>query len=293
MKPGSSLIIGVDGGGTHCRAKLFDDNGNSLYEAMSGPANVARDFRTTTESIISAVEDVLVQSGVKATEANANTKVFAGLAGAQVTSAANKLAAWKHPFAEFHAVTDLHATIMGAHQGNNGAALIIGTGSSAAALVDGQVIQFGGHGFLLGDCGSGAWLGLQAVQKTLLALDGVTSAVESTFTLPVINALGVETTNDIVSKMIGNPPANFAALAPLVIELAENEEPTARSIVQQGGDYLSALAEQALNASGGKICLNGGLSQRLLPWLNNHVQAKVVAPSYCPEWGAVLACQAR
>ena len=238
---------------------------------------------------MNAVIEVLAQHGHAEPEALKQTNVFAGLAGARVDNAQQQLALWQHPFASFNAVSDLHAAAVGAHDGQNGALLIVGTGSSAAALVDGHSVQYGGHGFLLGDTGSGAWMGLQAVRKTLKALDGVANDAESTFTLPILSRIELDSTDAIVSVMINQNPAYFAQLAPLVVTLAKSNEATALSVVKEAAEYLSAIALRAINESRGGLCLMGGLSHSIKPWLHNEVQAAIVEPIYGPEWGAVLA----
>lgn len=289
MSVNAPFIVGLDGGGTHCRAVLFDINGSPLANAISGPANIARDFTTAKQSIIDAVIEVLEKQGLKSAETLGQTQIFAGLAGAQVDTAQQQLESWRHPFASFSAVSDLHAAAVGAHNSRNGAVLIMGTGSSAAALVEGKLIQYGGHGFLLGDTGSGAWIGLQAIRRILQALDGVSHDVESTFTLPILNLLEVDSTDEIVSLVINQTPAYFAKLAPTVVKLAECNEATAELILKQGAGYLSSIAMQALNQSKGDLCLIGGLSASIKPWLDNQVQAAIVDPIHGPEWGAVLA----
>lgn len=291
MSSNTPFIVGIDGGGTQCRATLFDPNGTPIARAKSGPANVARDFSTAKNSIIDAVSLVLSRNGENNHSPLDHVAVFAGLAGAQVQSAKQQIDDWQHPFASFQSVTDLHASTIGAHEGRNGAVLIVGTGSCAAALTNGSLRQFGGHGFLLGDKGSGAWLGLSAVKKTLIALDGVGTKVDSTFTLPILNALKVESTYEIVSLMSNQNPAFFATLAPLVIELAEADQQTAKNIIKKGAKYLSAIATQAIEHSNGNICLMGGVSQRIRPWLDNQVQAAIVEPLHSAEWGAVLAAR--
>ena len=57
------LFIGVDGGGSKCKARLENANGQLLAEAVAGPANPATDFAQTTDSILSACQRVLQQAG--------------------------------------------------------------------------------------------------------------------------------------------------------------------------------------------------------------------------------------
>src|SRR5207237_4328416 len=80
-------------------------------------------------------------------------------------------------FALLEAETDSFAMLVGAHQGRPGAIVAAGTGSVGEVLRgDGTRCTVGGWGFPVGDEGSGAWLGLQAVRHAQAALDGRAAA---------------------------------------------------------------------------------------------------------------------
>ena len=70
----------VDGGGSKCKARLENANGQLLAEAVAGPANPATDFAQTTDSILSACQRVLQQAGY-ASAMLAQSHVVLGLAG--------------------------------------------------------------------------------------------------------------------------------------------------------------------------------------------------------------------
>ena len=133
------FFIGIDGGGTKCRARLEDVDGNVLGEGVSGPANIMRDSDLAKASIVDAINIAISNAG------NANTSeqislsrcvVGAGLAGANIESARQQFEQWQHPFYSLHVLSDLHAACVGAHNGNPGAAIIIGTGSSGTMWQD-------------------------------------------------------------------------------------------------------------------------------------------------------------
>lgn len=280
------LHIGIDGGGTKCRAVVFDDEHNPLSSAIAGPANVAKYGTMAYESIVDAVEQALRAIKLDIVHDKQRLFVSAGLAGVNVTSAAQALANWQHPFARFDFITDIHAALLGAHGGSDGAVLIAGTGSCAASLRNNIVTQFGGHGFTLGDKGSGAWLGKTMLSRTLECLDGVTRP--SDFSVDICKRLALANSSDIVERFNLSPPADFAALAPLIIDAAQQRDPLALDIVKEGAEYLSTIAKSALDISTRKLVLVGGLSEAIKPWLDAEVLSSLVQAKHGPELGAVI-----
>jgi glucosamine kinase len=284
MRP--PIFIGIDGGGTKCRAVVFDHDFKALSSAVAGPANVAKYGPLAYDSIIDAVNKALKAIHTDIDSENERLFVSAGLAGVNMPSAARGLANWKHPFARFDYTTDLHAAGLGAHNGNTGAVLIVGTGSCAAALKDHKVTQFGGHGFILGDKGSGAWLGKAALSKTLEAMDGVISPTP--LTERICQHIGAVLVSQIVEQFNEAQPSAFGALAPLVIGAAHDGDPVALAVVKDGADYLSSISANALAISPDKLVLVGGVSTSMIPWLHRTVTDRIVPAIHGPEMGAVI-----
>ncbi len=276
--------VGVDGGGTKCRAEVFNAEGECLGAGVAGPANVARASEVARQSIVNAVTTALYDAGLDAPEVLSHTAVGAGLAGANLPSAAGALQNWQHPFAAFGFTSDLHAAMLGAHSGQNGAVLVCGTGSCAASLVDTKLHQYGGHGFVLGDKGSGAWMGRQAVMYTLEAIDGV--AVHTDLADRVCDHFACNTTLALVDRLHAAPPADFGELSPIILSLAERGDEQANRIVKDGAAYLSTIAQRALNDCSGKLVLVGGVAGYIKPWLSQVVQNAIVPAQHGPEWGA-------
>lgn len=279
------FYAGVDGGGTKCRAELYDQAGNLLGAGVAGAANIARNAEIARQSILDSVKNAIAQANL-APEIIAQVVVCGGFAGANLPSARHALKQWQHPFSSFAFTSDLHTALYGAHDGANGAVLVIGTGSCAAALKDGELTQFGGHGFLLGDKGSGAWLGKQAVTHALEALDAIQPRGE--LATAVCEHYQAHTATDLVDKLNQAHPGVFGELCPVILTLAENNEPTAKLLVQQGSTYLSAIARKALEQSGGQLVLAGGVAHALQYQLDDDIQGKITRSSHGPEWGAIM-----
>lgn len=278
------LYVGIDGGGTKCSAHLFNTKGEVLGKGISGPANAARNLSQTLDSILKSVHMALLDAKLSVEEIP-HLRVAAGLAGATVSSVKEKLLTWQHPFAEFKADSDLATSSYGAHGGEDGALLIVGTGSSAARLQAGELTQFGGHGFLLGDKGSGAWLGHYAVSATLDALDGITKL--SDLHHKVLNKLEVDSAAELAQKMMEATPSQFAVLAPDIIKLEATDD-HATKLIQEASIYLEKLCQSTLECTNLPLVLMGGLAPFFKTKFSPALQKRVVSAKAGPEKGALF-----
>ncbi|MET0529639.1 MAG: BadF/BadG/BcrA/BcrD ATPase family protein, partial [Microvirga sp.] len=59
------LFLGIDGGGTKCRARLRDAKGNLLGEGTGGPSNIRLDPDVVWASILTACRETLAQAGLQ------------------------------------------------------------------------------------------------------------------------------------------------------------------------------------------------------------------------------------
>lgn len=164
------LFLGIDGGGTGCRAAVADASGRILGTAEAGPANLTSDPNGTEANIMAATRAALEQAvGSAAVEAEL-PRLVAGLGLAGVNTA--RKMRLDLPFAKVVLETDAVTAVKGALWGGDGIVAAIGTGSVFASQRDGVIRQVGGWGLILGDEGSGAWLGRTLLARALRAVDG-------------------------------------------------------------------------------------------------------------------------
>jgi N-acetylglucosamine kinase-like BadF-type ATPase len=137
-----------------------------------------------------------------------------------------------------------------------GSLLLSGTGAVAIAVKDrAMASRADGHGWLLGDRGSGFWLGRQTVLAAMAALDGEGPATALTGlvaeALPVRgsgpgagSASGTDeaelTARDLVAAVMAGPPTELARLAPLLTTACEAGDPVAESIADRAAGHLTA-----------------------------------------------------
>lgn len=279
----SPLYLGIDGGGSKCKARLVDANGQLLAESVAGPANAFQDQLQAQESMLQSARDVLELAGLAARKLG-DLHVGAGLAGVNIPRVATQMSQWQHPFAELRLETDIHIACLGAHGGADGGIIVAGTGSVAYCYREGRGKSFGGHGFAVGDKGSGAWLGFRAMQSALLAVDRLGPA---TSLLESIEAQLKATGLGLVDAMAGAKPRAFGALAPLVLSCAEKGDEVAVAIVQDGADYLGLMAARLLEEGAQRLCMLGGLAPLMLPWMPVQIREQMVQPQAEADVGAV------
>lgn len=282
------LFLGIDGGGSKCRAVIYCSEQGVLGQGVSGPANVLRGVDKAIDHIEQATNIALQQAGL---EADIKSQLIAGigLAGLNLEVGMKAMLRWQHPFQSAYFTSDLHIACIGAHDGKDGAVIIAGTGSSGLISVNGCLQEIGGHGFPVGDCGSGAWLGLKAVEVTLQALDGIKS--ETPLTSGVLQFYQVETAMDLAQLVSQFLPVDYAKLAPLVMAHANDQDPHAIHLVQTGVNYLSAMALRLVEGRDIPLSLIGGLTPKMAEHFDHRVKSLISPAQHSPEMGAVLFAQ--
>ncbi len=264
------LTAGVDGGGTKCRARIYDSNGSELAVAEGGPANIQTGGRTAYENVIATVDRALAKVGLPES-ALSRPRVGLGLAGATPAACAS-FDAQNPPFSEYRIISDAHAAALGALGGEDGGIAILGTGAAGCVVRGGEVRLISGWGFRVDDFGSGADIGRRALRAALRAHDGrdevsaFSDAVLARFDGDVWKAA------DWASKAI---PAEYATLAPLVFEQAEAGDATALSILNRAMEELQRLIGLLKEHGAEKISLCGSVAQALEARLPADIRAKL------------------
>jgi glucosamine kinase len=285
-----SLFIGIDGGGTHCRARIRDGAGRLLGEGSGGPSNLRLGAEVAMASIVAAAKAAAVAGGLPE-GALAAASVGLGMAGAIDDARNGTLLAQPHPFPRVAIDTDAYIAWLGAFSGADGAILIIGTGSAGLAVVQGKRFNVGGWGNVVSDDASGNEIGKHAIRRALWAHDGM--APMTGLAAKLLDRFD-RAPPKIVSWADQARPADFAQLAPLVLDYAGQGDAMAVAVIEHAAQGAARIADCLLGIGAPGICLLGGLGEPLRPWLPQRIQAKLVAPQGDPLEGALLlARQAR
>ncbi len=277
------LFVGIDGGGTKTKAIIYH-NDVILGSAIAGPANPYHDFERAIHSVMTATTKALVDAQLPPQTIH-SLIAGVGLAGVNIPELFEQVLSWGHPFKQMFLTTDLHIACIGAHQGKEGAVIITGTGSCGYSSAQGQSLVVGAHGFPHGDKGSGAWFGFSAVEQVLLAMDGL--AQPTVLVQSVKSHLDCKDDLALVQRVNGQKSQFFATMAPLVFEAARQGDDVALSIVKEGAEYISGLADKLLQTKPDRLSIIGGLAPLLSPFLSPNIQDALAAPLAPPEFGAI------
>ena len=266
------LFVGVDGGGTGCRARIEDAQGALLGTGIAGPAALRIGVDRALVEVEKACRAALEEAGLGS---NTLSSVHAavGLAGVGRKGALEELELRPHPFRSVIYAHDATIACIGAHGARDGGIVIIGTGSVGYAVVGGREVRVGGYGFPISDEGSGADLGLHAIRLALRAYDD--------------RSVGTSLTREVMMRFHNDPfeavawmdhatATDYATFAPLVMRHADAGDPVARRIVRDAAEQIDELVRRLFECGATRIALLGGLASSMQPWLAPDVQRRLV-----------------
>jgi glucosamine kinase len=278
------LFLGVDGGATSCRARLCDLDGNLLGEGSSGPANIHSNLLGSLQSIQAACKSAFEAAGL--TPLNTyQTHAGLGLAGAGVNSACERARSGMASFASTVVDTDAYIAWLGAHEGTDGAIVILGTGSCGLAVVNGRRISVGGWGPEISDEAGGQRMGREALRRALWAFDG--RAEKTQLAEKVLDRFAWDPAR-VVDFAAKATSAEYAEFAPLVLECASGGDPLAVTLVQEAAEAATHIITRMMDVGAPAVTLIGGLAKPLAPWLPADVGRCLCEPKSDPLAGAIL-----
>lgn len=291
------LFLGIDGGGSNLRAVVVDANlvtvAQAHYEGSANPSSLGYD---------EASRRIRALIGQICAELPAGSVVYGagiGVAGAAASHSRPWLAevvGGVLPGTHVFPSSDFEIALVGAHGRREGVLILAGTGSVAFGVnAAGQTAQAGGWGYLIGDEGSGYWIGARALAAVTQAADGQGRATQ--LSELVLNSLNLQSALEIIPWLYRDTPAvvpAVAALARHVLALAESDAVAAGILDSAAAalSHLSTTVRGRLGDMGLSVAFAGGLlsepnplSQRLCDRLNI---VPFPTARYTPVVGAAL-----
>ncbi|WP_310387260.1 BadF/BadG/BcrA/BcrD ATPase family protein [Roseateles sp.] len=268
------FLIGVDGGGTGTRVRLADLQGRVIGQGDAGPSALGQGAEQAWRHIQQAVQAAARQAGL-ADLAPHDCAIGLGLSGATVPSQAADFLAQQPGYALLALDGDGFTTVLGAHAGQPGAVVAAGTGSVGGVLRrDGSRGCVGGWGWIGGDEGSGAWLGLKAVRHACQAMDGRVPA--GSLARAVWAVAGGRTEAMLAWGAVAGQHA-YASLAPLIFDCVDSDS-VAAGFVTEAVFELEKLAHALDPEASLPLALCGSVALRLAPNFSVATRARCVSP---------------
>jgi len=304
------FIVGVDGGGTKTHAVITDKQGNILAEHFGGPSNFQIiGVEKAAETIFS-----LIRSCCKSVDASTENlfSVACGLTGAGRVGDQQRMAEGlrryarrkKSPLNNIIIESDARIALEGAFKGGAGIILIAGTGSIAFGKDEQERIhRVGGWGRILGDEGSGYYIGKLGVTAVTRHLDG--RGEKTMLTKMIARKFGLTDQTAIINAVYKDG-FDLASVAPLVMEAARKKDKVSTLIIEQAvielAEHVRVASSKILSSTrstvkskvklafiGGLIANRTLLSELLRKYIQENISlVSIIEPMASPAYGAAI-----
>ncbi len=243
------LVLAVDGGQTSTLALLADYDGTSLAAGHGGPSNHYTEPggpERLESALRYSAQEALALAGGRAADV---THGCLGMTGS--FEQARIITQELFPAAQIDSLHDVITALAGASIAQPGVIVISGGGSIAyGRLDDGREARSSGWGYLLGDEGSGYWIGLEALRAAFRDFDGRGEATALTARIPA--RLGVADLLELHRKVYAHELSRgeIAGLAADVNEAARAGDAAAIALLARAGQELGAAALAVIDRLG-------------------------------------------
>lgn len=283
-------IAGIDGGGTHTRLEIRDEENHFVRREEFGPFNLnvigAEAFRELLREVFAACGALADYSRICFGAAGSSNPGVEQIIGEELARAG---------FAgKWRLCGDQEIALRGAMDGP-GVVVVAGTGAICFGKnPEGKTARSGGYGHLIDDGGSGYALGRDVLSTAVRAVDGRGNS------WGILNGVYAQIGGclpaDIVSFVYDpkTKKADIAKFAPIALRQAELGDWEAWRILARGADELCELVkavQQRLDMRSCRIALLGGLLQEENPYRTAVAEkltylGTVVPPARDALWGA-------
>ncbi len=279
------LLLAVDAGGTKTAAWLVDLNQTEprrvLGRGSGGAGNpLSVGFDEATRAVTAAIAAARDDADYPGDRVG---RLILSIAGAANEAVGHQFVDWVRSLGlakRVAVVSDVLPVLAAGTPHCVGIALIAGTGSVAFGRnADGKTQLCGGWGYLLGDEGSGYYVGQSALWHALTNLERC--SVLDPLTVAMINSLGAETILDVTKAVYTSAdPRDDRFARAIVVEMAEQNVAEAEAILDGAGDLLAGLVGRtadlldltdqpfALALAGGLLVGSERVREQLQSWLH-------------------------
>ncbi len=229
-------VLGIDGGATKTLAAVLDLEQRAVHLAHGGPSNEdAVGSRAAVAALVEVAERALERAGI------ADGDLAAGVlavAGTDTDAIVRQVRAARGE--DWIVVNDVVGAWAAATAAEPGIGAISGTGSNVFGVgPDGRAWRVGGWGHLLGDEGSGYWIGVESIRAALRDRDG--SGPETALSGAVVEFFGAPSVEAVASLVYSKPlgKSEIAAFTVETCRLAEQGDAVAHELYRRGAELLA------------------------------------------------------
>ncbi len=297
------LFLGIDGGGSTLRVAVVNQRLESLCSLTESSANPNLIGHDAAQALIRrSIDEVLARANLEPTDIRA---AAIGVAGAASTHSRDWLLQTLEPALPETLLapsSDLEIALVGALAKSCGILLLAGTGSAVYGISpEGEHLQIGGWGYLLGDDGSSYWIGRQLLRHLISVHDSGTPVESDTLSSHCLNELTLKQPRELIAWLYRaeeTPAARIASLARVAIDAASAGDAAAIQILEQAVTLLvaqAAVVQRRLAYDDAPIAFAGGLldnDNTFSDLVSKHLGlVKRPVSKYPPVIGAALLAQ--
>jgi N-acetylglucosamine kinase-like BadF-type ATPase len=242
------FVLGIDGGATKTLAAVLDLESHTLHLGQGGPSNEdAVGTQAAVRALLQAADAALARAGGKRLDA-----AVLALAGTDTEAVARHVRSERSD--EWIVVNDVVAAWAAATGARPGIGVISGTGSNVLGIgrvgTDTRVWRAGGWGHLLGDEGSGYWLGSESIKAALR--DREDSGPATALSEAAIEFFGVPSVEAVAARVYSEPlsKSEIAAFATETARLAGDGDAVARELYERGAGELGRQIAAVIRHTG-------------------------------------------
>jgi N-acetylglucosamine kinase-like BadF-type ATPase len=235
-------IIAIDGGGTKTIAILANEKGEVLGKRKTGLSNYQIIGKENFKKlIVGLVDDFIKCYHIKKSDVS---KISLGLAGAGRENEKKEIIEILERIG-FDSIVENDAVIalIGALGGKPGVVIISGTGSIAVGKNEkNEIARAGGWGYILGDEGSGFYIGKNALIYALKEYDG--RGEKTILTELIKERLKISNIEKVIPMVYSGEltRVDISDMARFVFEASEKKDKIANIILNNAGRELGLLA---------------------------------------------------
>ncbi len=247
---GARFLLGIDGGATKTLAAVLDVEHGTLHLGHGGPSNQdAVGVGAAGRALFDAADGALAGAGIADGELDAAVLAVAGTDTDAVLAYVRR-----ERSREWIVVGDVVGAWATATGAQPGVGAIAGTGSNVFGVgmvgTKTRAWRAGGWGHLLGDEGSGYWLGVQSIKAALR--DRERSGPETALSEAAVEFFDVPSVEALAALVYSKPltKSEIAAFAIETAQLAERGDAVARELYERGAAELAQQIAAVIERTG-------------------------------------------
>ncbi|HMD52402.1 MAG TPA: BadF/BadG/BcrA/BcrD ATPase family protein [Solirubrobacteraceae bacterium] len=240
-------LLGIDGGATKTLAAVLDLQASALHLGHGGPSNQdAVGAQAAVRALLEAADEAIDAAGIRTEELDS---AVLAVAGTDTDAIAHQVLSARTD--TWIVVNDVVGAWAAATGGGPGIAVISGTGSNVFGVgTSGRAWRAGGWGHVLGDEGSGHWLGIRSIAAALADRDAsgpptaLSDAAPAFFGMPSVEAVATHLYAEPLTK------GEIAAFAIETARLAEEGDAVALELYVLGALALARQIAAVITQTG-------------------------------------------